>query len=69
MFVTKAARRCGIAKLLVDKALGWFSLVGCEEVAVDTEIDNEVRQVVHKSLGFEETERVVYFRKRLAKNN
>ncbi|MDX1341989.1 MAG: aminoglycoside 6'-N-acetyltransferase [Reinekea sp.] len=69
IFVTKVARRCGIAKLLVDEALGWFSLMGCEEVASDTEIDNEVSQVVHKSLGFEETERVVYFRKRLAKNN
>lgn len=36
---------------------------GCTEFASDTGIDNFYAQALHRALGFEETERVVFFRK------
>ena len=55
----------------------WISLVGavekwttannCQEIASDTEIDNLLSQQVHQQLGFEETARIVIFRKPLTK--
>ena len=38
---------------------------GCREFASDAALGNELSHAVHRSLGFRETERVVYFRKLL----
>ena len=38
---------------------------GWRELASDALLDNEISHSVHRALGFEETERVVFFRKRL----
>ena len=43
----------------------WAKARGCRELASDALIDNEVSQRAHRSLGFRETERVVYFTKDL----
>ena len=36
---------------------------GCTELASDSPIENVVSHAAHRALGFEETERVVYFRR------
>jgi aminoglycoside 6'-N-acetyltransferase I len=38
---------------------------GCREFASDALLDNSGSLAAHAACGFEETERVVYFRKRL----
>lgn len=35
---------------------------GCAELASDTALDNLAAQAAHLALGFEETERVVFYR-------
>ncbi|KJT50368.1 Aminoglycoside 6'-N-acetyltransferase, partial [Salmonella enterica subsp. enterica serovar Heidelberg str. RI-11-013343] len=37
---------------------------GCREMASDTTPENTISQKVHQALGFEETERVIFYRKR-----
>ena len=39
---------------------------GCRELASDALLDNVIRHVVHRGFGSDETERVVYFRRKLA---
>lgn len=43
------------------RALGAFG--GCREFASDALAHNQLSHAMHRSLGFEETERVVFFRK------
>ena len=43
----------------------WARARGCHELASDALIDNETSQRAHAALGFRETERVVYFVKKL----
>jgi aminoglycoside 6'-N-acetyltransferase I len=38
---------------------------GCTELASDAALDNAASRELHKALKFEETERVVFFRKAL----
>jgi aminoglycoside 6'-N-acetyltransferase I len=48
------------------EAIGdWARARGCRELASDALLDNEASQRAHRALGFEETERVVYFSKKL----
>ena len=65
LYVAEEARRNGIATKLVAAAAAWASECGCSEFASDVLVDNVLSQTVHRALGFEETERVVYFRKLL----
>jgi len=64
-FVDEAARRSGVGTALVKAVEAWGRSQGCTELASDTEIDNVVSQQAHRSLGFEEVDRVVCFRKPL----
>jgi RimJ/RimL family protein N-acetyltransferase len=43
----------------------WAIGLGCAEFISDVELYNKASQQAHEALGFEETERVVYYRKRL----
>ena len=43
--------------------VAWAQAQGCDELASDALLDNETSQAMHRALGFEETERVVFFRK------
>lgn len=63
VYVVTELRRQGIAARLVATVAEWAQSKGCAEFASDTLIDNEVSQTVHQALGFEETERVMFFRK------
>jgi aminoglycoside 6'-N-acetyltransferase I len=65
VYVAPAWRRQGIARQLFAAIGDWARARGCSELASDALIDNEVSQRAHRSLGFRETERVVYFSKPL----
>ena len=65
LYVAPASRRRGFARELVGAVAAWGKERGCTEFASDTPLHNELSQAVHKSLGFQEAERVVYFRKEL----
>lgn len=64
-FVDEVARRQGIGAALVDAVAAWGRAQGCTELASDSEIDNLDSIAAHRSLGFEEVERIVCFRKGL----
>jgi aminoglycoside 6'-N-acetyltransferase I len=63
VFVVPGMRRQGIAKALFASIEQWGASHGCAEFASDTAIDNLDSQALHRVLGFNETERVVFFRK------
>ncbi len=63
--VDPAARRQGVAALLVAAVSAWARSKGLSELASDAELHNTVSHAMHGALGFEETQRVVYFRKAL----
>jgi aminoglycoside 6'-N-acetyltransferase I len=65
IFVRPEHRRRGVARLLVRAVEDWAADLGCSEFASDAELHNSVSHRMHAALGFQETEQVVYFRKRL----
>lgn len=65
IYVLPEQRRTRIASQLVDAVTDWVRAMGCTELASDAAIDNTQSHQMHNALGFEETQRVVYFRKRL----
>lgn len=66
LFVDPHFRRRGIAKQLVAEVISWAESKGFKEMASDALLSNVASHAMHESLGFVETERVVYFRKVLA---
>jgi aminoglycoside 6'-N-acetyltransferase I len=65
VYVAPAWRRHGVARQLFAAIGDWARARGCHELASDALLDNEISQRAHVALGFEETERVVYFVKKL----
>lgn len=65
LYVAPLSRRRGVARALVAAAEDWARACGCTEFASDASIDNRPSHAMHRALGFEESERVVYFRKAL----
>lgn len=65
IFVHEEHRRQGIAAALVSAAADWGRARGVSEMASDADIANLQSHAMHAALSFEETERVVYFRKGL----
>ncbi len=65
IFVRPEARRQGVARALIAAAMDWVRRKGCSEFASDAEIDNVDSHNMHNALGFVETQRVVYFRRKL----
>jgi len=63
IFVLKKYRRKGIGAALVGEVMKWAEYKGVKELGSDALIDNEVSHRFHKSTGFVETEKVVYFKK------
>lgn len=63
IFVKPEARGKGVARAMVGAVEAWAREQGCTEFASDTAPDNFVSQDMHRALGFEETQRVVFFRK------
>jgi aminoglycoside 6'-N-acetyltransferase I len=65
LYVAPEARRNGVARALVAAVERWAVDAGCREMASDASIENEPSHAAHRALGFQETERVVFFRKSL----
>jgi aminoglycoside 6'-N-acetyltransferase I len=63
LYVDRGHWRRGIARALVEAVERWARAGGCREVASDALLDNQSGILAHRALGFEETERVVFFRK------
>ncbi|EJC6509965.1 GNAT family N-acetyltransferase, partial [Salmonella enterica] len=64
IFVLPSFRQRGVAKQLIAAVQRWGTNKGCREMASDTTPENTISQKVHLALGFEETERVIFYRKR-----
>ena len=64
-FVEEDYRRYGVGRKLVRGAENWARNKGCEEMASDSEIGNDLSFNAHLNLGYEETSRLVHLRKDL----
>lgn len=64
-YVEPKHRRKGVGTALVKKAEAWAVALGCDEMASDSEVGNEDGRLAHASLGYEETGRLIHFRKKL----
>lgn len=62
IYVRPSWRRHGVARALVAEVMDWGRSQGCCELASDALLENTSSHLMHEALGFEETERVVYFR-------
>ena len=65
-FVRSNCRGQGWGKRLMEQAEQWALEQGYSELASDTELVNTHSIAMHRALGFEETERIVCFLKKLA---
>lgn len=65
IYVTPSHRRTGVARRLLDAVIAWARTKGCGELASDVALDNALGHLAHRALGFEETERVVFYRRAL----
>jgi aminoglycoside 6'-N-acetyltransferase I len=65
IYVLPTARQQGIAARLIAAVSAWAIEAGCHEIASDALLENTISHTVHQKLGFEETERVVFFCKPL----
>jgi aminoglycoside 6'-N-acetyltransferase I len=62
-YVDEESRRHKLGTHLVQVAEAWARHQGLKEIASDTQIENAVSIQAHTSLGYEEVERIVCFRK------
>ena len=65
-YVAPEWRGRGVGRALIAAVERWTHAQGCGELASDALLDNADSHAAHAACGFEETERVVYFRKPLA---
>jgi aminoglycoside 6'-N-acetyltransferase I len=65
-YVDPDLRQTGWGRALVAAAEGWARSCGYAEIASDCFLDNDVSLKAHIALGYEETERLIHFRKSLA---
>ena len=63
IYVLPEHRKRGVARALCLALAQWGRDRGCKEFASDALLDNLESHAMHRALGFEETERVVCFRK------
>jgi aminoglycoside 6'-N-acetyltransferase I len=66
-YVDADLRGQGIGKALMQAAEDWARGLGLKEMGSDTWLDNEASIRAHTRLGYEETERLVHFVKRLSR--
>lgn len=64
-YVEPDYRQHGIGRILVQAAEDWARQKGCEEMASDAEIGNDLSLTAHLRLGYEESSRLVHLRKDL----
>jgi aminoglycoside 6'-N-acetyltransferase I len=64
-YVDDNVRRQGVGRELVQAAEAWARSRGCRQMASDAELWNNVSHRAHGALGYEETVRLVLFKKDL----
>jgi aminoglycoside 6'-N-acetyltransferase I len=64
-WVDEDVRRAGIGRALIQAVENWARNRGFTELGSNVELHNTLSQEAHHALGFQERERVVYYRKRL----
>jgi aminoglycoside 6'-N-acetyltransferase I len=62
-WVDEDVRRHGVGRALVEAVEDWARAQGFTELGSDALLDNTLSHQAHRALGFEERERVIYFRK------
>ena len=62
LYLKKKYRGKGLGKDAIKIVLNWCRKQGLSELATDTELTNLRAQNLYKTVGFEETDRVVEFR-------
>ena len=62
-WVDEDVRQQGIGRALISAVEDWAKQQGFHELGSDALLDNTLSHTAHRALGFEERERVVYFRK------
>lgn len=65
LYVRPEFRSAQVGRALCEAVADWARRQGCRELASDALADNVASHAFHQAVGFEETERVVYFRKAL----
>uniref|UniRef100_UPI003084574F GNAT family N-acetyltransferase n=1 Tax=Gluconacetobacter tumulisoli TaxID=1286189 RepID=UPI003084574F len=65
IYVRHDASKRGVASLLLRAVEDWARSLGCLELASDAELENRGSHLFHKAMKFQETERVIFFRKTL----
>ncbi len=65
LYVKPEMRHLGVAKALAEAVGEWGKTQGCTEYASNALLDNVDSHQFHAAIGFEETVRVVFFRKDL----
>ncbi|MFK3651178.1 aminoglycoside 6'-N-acetyltransferase [Lysobacter enzymogenes] len=68
-YVAPSRRGQGLGRALIAAVEAWGRARGCRELASDALLDNVDSHRAHAACGFEETERVVYFRRGLDADN
>lgn len=65
-YVDTDVRQQGVGKALVEAAEAWARSQGCRQMASDAQIENLTSQQAHSALGYEETYRLVFYKKELS---
>ena len=63
VFVHSDHQGAGIGRALLTSVQAWAKKQGCSELASDANLNNVASHAFHRAFGFDETERVVFFRK------
>ncbi|WP_299149254.1 aminoglycoside 6'-N-acetyltransferase [uncultured Tateyamaria sp.] len=63
IFVHPRYQGSGIGRALLRSVQSWAQEQGCSELASDAHLENAASHAFHRALGFDEMDRVVYFRK------
>ncbi|WP_299283260.1 aminoglycoside 6'-N-acetyltransferase [uncultured Tateyamaria sp.] len=69
IFVRPDLQGAGIGRALLQSVQSWAQDRDCSELASDAHLDNVASHAFHRALGFDETDRVVYFRKPIQGRN
>ncbi len=64
-FILPEWRGTGVGRALVEAVAEWGRARGCSELASNALLENTASHAFHEAVGFEETERVVFFRRML----
>ena len=65
LYVAPCHRLKGVARGLIEAVEAWGRGKGCSELGSDALLDNLASHRMHAAVGFQETERVVYFRRNI----